>query len=434
MVRFDFQCLSKICGLRKELDIMENRKFQLNKDSLDEFVSIVDCSGGPIGLNQKWPDHTYKPSFNIDESIDPYSDEYVAQQLALYVEISGRNIDQYTNEHTDFQLDKHINHINPYGLRDQNSLNHHFMRLSIMLSAASQPASARVLDMGAGWGLSSEYFATLGCDVTAVDINEDFVTLINKRSKRFSNGINAIHGDFETNIFLRKFNLVCFYECLHHAIRPWAVIDAAKRQLSPNGQICFAGEPIQSIWWKHWGMRLDPLSVYCIKKFGWFESGWSEAFIQDVFKRAGMSVNMRISDEKDVGYIGIATYPTAKIRTIDEDAFMTTNFGDGWIGDAPYMICSGTAYIDKGILAGASLVRLSVKNFRGKDLEILVTELQSGRKERCILVPGYNEFDFEAGDDLSYRIEAETWVPAEEFDSIDSRRLSFHLVAIECWE
>lgn len=433
---FQLQLKNKMLYLRKAFNSMTVSKFELNKDSLEEFISIVDSDGGPhtLGLNEKWHHVNYEPYVYVDQNIDPYSDEYVSQQISLYNEISGRDVDQYSNELTDFNFDKHVNHVNPYGLRDQNSLNAHFLRLSIMLSGANQPAGARVLDMGAGWGLSSEYFATLGCDVTAVDINQDFVKLVNERSKRFSNGINAVHGDFETSNFLRKFNIVCFYECLHHAIRPWVVVDVAKRQLSPNGQICFAGEPIQSVWWKNWGMRLDPLSVYCIKKFGWFESGWSQPFIEDVIRRAGMSVNMRTSNEKDVGYVGVATYPMTKLRKIEGNELITTYLGSGWTADGSYMMCGGTAYINKEILAGASIARVSLQNFKGKISEIVVTELQTTRQERYVLVPGHNQFDLEAGNNLAYKIDAETWVPADEFGSIDTRRISFHLEAIECWK
>lgn len=35
------------------------------------------------------------------------------------------------------------------------------------------------------------------------------------------------------------------------------------------------------------GLRLDALSVYCIHKFGWFESGWSLGFLKRMIVDAG---------------------------------------------------------------------------------------------------------------------------------------------------
>ncbi|MBU6296156.1 MAG: methyltransferase domain-containing protein, partial [Planctomycetes bacterium] len=49
--------------------------------------------------------------------------------------------------------------------------------------AANLPPGASILDMGCGWGLSSEAMAFSGASVTAVDINPQFVELIEKRAK-----------------------------------------------------------------------------------------------------------------------------------------------------------------------------------------------------------------------------------------------------------
>lgn len=41
-----------------------------------------------------------------------------------------------------------------------------------------------VMDMGCGWGLSSELAAYLGLTVIGVDVNPSFVRLVNERAKR----------------------------------------------------------------------------------------------------------------------------------------------------------------------------------------------------------------------------------------------------------
>jgi hypothetical protein len=44
---------------------------------------------------------------------------------------------------------------------------------------------------------------------------------------------------------------------------------------------------MQSVWWKNWGLRLDPESLYVARRYGWFESGWSQKFIRECFRRNG---------------------------------------------------------------------------------------------------------------------------------------------------
>src|SRR5690606_583524 len=117
---------------------------------------------------------------------------------------------------------------------------------------ANLPSSARILDLGCGWGQTSELMAFCGADVVAADINPLFVELVNRRAKRLSLPIKAVHSNFDSPTFGQDFDLAFFYECLHHAIRPWETIKRVGEAIGPEGKIAFAGEPIQALWWKHW--------------------------------------------------------------------------------------------------------------------------------------------------------------------------------------
>jgi len=89
--------------------------------------------------------------------------------------------------------------------------------------------------------------------------------------------------------------------------------------LKPNGKITFAGEPINS-WWKSWGMRLDFLSVYCIRKFGWFENGWTKEFISECFNRVGFNLTLLPHIGLRNGIIGVATHSENREVEISSDA------------------------------------------------------------------------------------------------------------------
>jgi hypothetical protein len=75
--------------------------------------------------------------------------------------------------------------------------------------------------------------------------------------------------------------------------------------LKPGGKLLLAGEPINDIW-KHWGLRTDPLSVYCIRKFGWFESGWSARFLTACVERCGFKVTHFGAEAGSIGWIMVA--------------------------------------------------------------------------------------------------------------------------------
>jgi hypothetical protein len=93
---------------------------------------------------------------------------------------------------------------------------------------------------------------------------------------------------------------------LHHAVKPWETLASLDKSLKRGGKIAFAGEPINEHWWKHWGLRLDIASVYCIRKFGWFESGWTLDFLGACFSRNGWQLNFYPHLGLDGSGVGIA--------------------------------------------------------------------------------------------------------------------------------
>jgi cyclopropane fatty-acyl-phospholipid synthase-like methyltransferase len=165
-----------------------------------------------------------------------------------------------------------------------------------------------VLDMGCGWGTSCELMAFCGLEVTGLDINPRFVELVNARAKRIGHKVDAIQGTFEKIPGDGLYDAVLYYESLHHAIKPWETLSLVHSRLKAGGQLMLAGEPVNDIW-KHWGIRTDPLSIYCIRKFGWFESGWSADFISKCVKRCGFEVEHFAEEPSSIGWIMIARKP-----------------------------------------------------------------------------------------------------------------------------
>lgn len=399
----------------------------LKTSDLPDFIAKSDQLGGPghPACELYWQEIEYRPDIIVDQSLDPFGEDYVGQQVALYQEMSGRDFDQLSNEHCTLDVDHHAAAINPYDHGSPSALALHIERLSRAIRFGAVPLGGKVLDMGCGWGLSSEIAAFCGLAVTSVDVNQDFVNLVNRRAARMNHNILAMHGSFDTFESEQRFEMILFYECFHHALRPWELLARMARHLTPTGRIILAGEPINDIWWKHWGLRLDPLSVYCIRKFGWLESGWSAQFLKASFDRAGLAVQLADHQEGEIGSTVIGTRTALGRLGADDIARLWQH--TGWQVDGRYMISSGNSRLTAPFPAGSKAITLGLQNFRPKPLRVLIGNSEGVIVERDVL-PGRS--DIEIGVKQAHTgltVSTETWVPDEELANGDHRRIGIHL-------
>ncbi|WP_425069222.1 class I SAM-dependent methyltransferase [Reyranella sp.] len=399
--------------------------------SLDTFVAEVDRLGGvesPL-FREAFATFSYRPGIEVDQLIDPLSEDYVEQQVRLYREISGRDLNQADHELTQFDLEAHVAAANPYASPYPSGLALHHLRLATALHLARLGRSPRLLDMGAGWGLSTEFFAGMGCRTTAVDINPSFVELIRRRQQRSNLAIEALQGSFDDFEPSSSFDAVCFYECLHHAVRPWRLIERVRSWLREGGKLLLAGEPFNDLYWKNWGLRLDPLSVYCIRKFGWYESGWSLPFLTACLNRSGFSVETVDIPIEGAGIALIATkiagnalHP-AKACPVDIAITDSMTSGD-------FLTLAGSHEIAVENGEAPQVLSMHVRNHRPKDVVVSISATSESRTHT--ISPGPYEFRLKLRPGLNaFSYQAETWVPALELGNDDRRPQSVHIAG---WE
>ncbi len=264
----------------------------LTSDDLDRFVEEIDGLGGAgTAAGRALLERVvYHPAVQPDTRLDPFGPQWLQQQLDLHREISGRAMDQRANEQLAIDIERHVAAPNAYDHWFPRLYSDHITRLLSVLRLAAPRRGNFLLDMGCGWGLSSEFMAQAGLAVVAMDINPQFVELVNRRAKRLDLPITAHVGEFDHWGPSHPVDQVLFYECLHHALRPWEVLRRFATTLNkdPGCHILLAGEPIQAYWWPHWGLRLDGESLYVMRKHGWFESGFSLDFIRRCLALAGL--------------------------------------------------------------------------------------------------------------------------------------------------
>jgi SAM-dependent methyltransferase len=105
------------------------------------------------------------------------------------------------------------------------------------------PIPARLLDLGAGSGWTSCFFAMRGYDVVAQDIAEDMIDLIQKNKKKYGvENLTTINSDYENLGFVEEFDCGIFYDCLHHAEDEYKALSSAYNALKMGG-ILITAEP-----------------------------------------------------------------------------------------------------------------------------------------------------------------------------------------------
>lgn len=329
----------------------------LSTSQLDDYIRFVDteCNGNyrdPRAVERYFPLNV-KFRTVVDESLDPFGDEYYAAQIALYREVAGRALDQRSGELHPDDIQPLLGAPNPLGVRDVDFIAEYVRALSSMLSLARLPAEARVLDMGAGHGVSSEVFAFCGARVHAIDIDPGLSDLARQRASARGLDIDRAVMNFDSLDTLEDgaYRAAFFFQSLHHCTRPWDLLATLERKLTDDGVVAFSGEPIQEIWWRQWGIRLDEEAVYVARKYGWFESGWSREFIHAAFQRAGLDL-MLFDSGLNGSPMGIACKDPAKSAAILERAIRmgwTPLFANG-ISNAPRNFFTPIGSIARGPL------------------------------------------------------------------------------------
>ena len=245
-------------------------------------------------------------------SDDPDSEAYRARQFALYERIAGR---PYTpaNEVSTFDPIATADRPFPYQTASASTVGGHLIAIGFLIRQLGLRRGSSVLEFGPGWGNLTLALARMGHRVTAVDVEANFVKLIDERSRRKNLAIETIHGDFSLVDHLdRTFDVVLFFESFHHCANHQALVASLDRVVAPGGQVVFAGEPIYPWFPQPWGLRLDGESLWQIRRQGWLELGFREDYFLDLLARCGWTVTKSVCRELEGAQGGWGTVFVAK--------------------------------------------------------------------------------------------------------------------------
>lgn len=224
---------------------------------------------------------------------DPFSDAYREWTWDLYRRISGRETYDTASEASPFDLERALTRPFPYESgslkmvgRDLAARGHLLDTLSETLAAVHGSARTRVVEFGAGWGnLTADLVAT-GLDVTVVELDPKFCALIGRRCAGGPGELTVRQGDMLGFATDELFDAAVFYESFHHCADHLALLEHLHHIVRPGGAVLLAAEPVQRLGYP-WGPRLDGLSVWSSRTYGWLELGFDTRYLDAALDRTG---------------------------------------------------------------------------------------------------------------------------------------------------
>ncbi|HEX4176374.1 MAG TPA: class I SAM-dependent methyltransferase [Acidimicrobiales bacterium] len=224
---------------------------------------------------------------------DPFSNAYREWTWALYRCISGRESYDTTHEASPFDLERARTRPFPYESgslklvgRDLVARGYLLETLAKALPGVNGSAHPRVVEFGAGWGnLTADLVAT-GLDVTVVEFDPKFCALIAQRCTNGPGALAVHRGEMLDYATDEPFDAAVFYESFHHCADHLALLERLHRIVRPDGIVLFAAEPVQRLAYP-WGPRLDGLSVWSSRTYGWLELGFDTRYFDAALARTG---------------------------------------------------------------------------------------------------------------------------------------------------
>ncbi len=229
--------------------------------------------------------------------LDPFSPHYRDAAIALYFELRGRGGDGYRperDEKGDGRVPPHpFTGVSPWALQDTGMVAEFLDSWAQILRALALPAggNASVLEYGPGSGQLLLMLARMGLDAHGVDIDQSALDALNAQAAAMGLALRTERGEFGEGFAGQRFDRIVFFEAFHHALEFDALLRRLQDRLTPGGRLIFCGEPIArrpepGIPYP-WGPRLDALSVFCIRRYGWMELGFTHAFFMETLRRNG---------------------------------------------------------------------------------------------------------------------------------------------------
>jgi SAM-dependent methyltransferase len=281
--------------------IRETRQF--GPDDIDMLVRTLESFN--TLHDTPWDDfreaHCVLPNW-FRQGLDPLTPEYAAQQRQLWSTLSGVQR-AYSAEIDEREAElAAVDTIRTPGYfirRDPEAVveaSDHVLAAGMVLKHCGLKPGDWGLEYGAGFGPIALTLARLGVNMDTVDISETFCRYVREQADFFRVPLSAFQGKFGCNPRPDKlYDSIFFFQAFHHCADFLTVVAQLRNILAPAGRLLLCGEPLARAEDNYipypWGMKLDALSVAQMRRFHWFEMGFTQEFLIRVFVHAGFSAS-----------------------------------------------------------------------------------------------------------------------------------------------
>ncbi|MGE0310864.1 MAG: class I SAM-dependent methyltransferase [Lautropia sp.] len=280
----------------------EDRGVYFDVDDIERVRRTYFETGGARGTAwEPYRDaHLRLPAW-FRHDLDPHDDTYYAQQHRLWRLVAGvdRDYDVARDEkEADWGAIDPVRTPGFYARRDAAAIasaSDHVIASGMLLKHSNLRAGDWALEYGAGFGQTALALARLGVNVDTVDVSPTFCRFVRAQAESFRVPLHAFEGRFgDAPRPGQRYRLVWFYESFHHCLDFRRVIRLVANLLEPGGRVILGGEPIVERPYAAvpypWGLRLHSEVVAVVRQQRWFELGFTEAFLFELFEEAGFSI------------------------------------------------------------------------------------------------------------------------------------------------
>jgi SAM-dependent methyltransferase len=271
--------------------------------SLEEFDAQIEAIGSGVpdaaGHQRLSQMAIHHPAVDALRDLDPFSPAYRQTALDLYFDLRGRRGDGYEPARDEIDLVMPLDVFSgvvPWSFQDTGMVAEFLECWAQILRAMALPGNsgASVLEYGPGSGQLLLMLARMGVRACGVDINQGALDLIRRQADTMGLRLETERAEFGEGFGDETFDRIFFFEAFHHAFDFEALLKRLHERLKPGGRLIFCGEPVvlqtgPGIPYA-WGPRLDALSVFCIRRYGWMELGFTHEFFMEALRRNGWYV------------------------------------------------------------------------------------------------------------------------------------------------
>jgi SAM-dependent methyltransferase len=232
--------------------------------------------------------YAFLAAFELDTPAmppDPFSARYRAVQWDLYREVAQRDTYETENERSSFNVPEAELRPFPYQTGSPVIVGDQLIAYGFIIKTLGLPAGARIVEFGAGWGNLAIHFAQTGYHVTVVDVDPSFRALLHRRSTP-SSPLTVVGTDMLAFETIAPYDAAVFFESFHHCSDHLGMLDRLHRIVALDGVVALAAEPIGPMPYP-WGLRLDGLSLWSTRRYGWLELGFDTRYFKEALRRTG---------------------------------------------------------------------------------------------------------------------------------------------------